>query len=134
MAFDVERVKQDLIAWLRAWFLQNGDGCSAVIGISGGKDSSVTAALCVAALGKERVLGVLMPNGVQYDIADAKLLVRHLGIRHYVVNIAAAYAGVASEAGGTFVMGFPFESIESDVQRDRLMRDVLDFLLKQKDR
>ena len=96
MAFDVERVKQDLIAWLRAWFLQNGDGCSAVIGISGGKDSSVTAALCVAALGKERVLGVLMPNGVQYDIADAKLLVRHLGIRHYVVNIAAAYAGVES--------------------------------------
>ena len=53
-------------------------------------------------------------------------------VMRYVEN--GRTAGVASEAGGTFVMGFPFESIESDVQRDRLMRDVLDFLLKQKDR
>lgn len=94
MTFDVQKVKKDLIAWLRDWFDQNGRGCNAVIGISGGKDSSVTAALCVAALGKERVVGVLMPNGVQADIDDAKLLVEHLGIRHYVVNIKEAYDGV----------------------------------------
>ena len=98
MAFNVEKVANDLVNWLNQWFSDNGPGCNAVIGISGGKDSSVTAALCVAALGKERVIGVLMPNGDQYDIDVSEALVRHLGIRSFVVNIKDAYNGVVEAA------------------------------------
>ena len=82
------------IEWIREFFEENGKGCNAVLGISGGKDSSVVAALLVEALGKDRVIGVLMPNGEQADIDMAKLLVNHLGIKHYVVNIKEAYNGI----------------------------------------
>lgn len=98
MAFNVEKVTNDLVKWLNDWFNENGPGCNAVIGISGGKDSSVTAALCVHALGADRVIGVLMPNGEQYDIDVSEALVRHLGIRSYVVNIKDAYEGVVNAA------------------------------------
>jgi NAD+ synthase len=98
MAFNVEKVKNDLVKWLNDWFAENGPGCSAVIGISGGKDSSVTAALCVEALGKDRVIGVLMPNGDQYDIDVSEALVKHLGIRSFTVNIKDAYDGVVNAA------------------------------------
>ena len=98
MAFNVEKVTNDLVKWLNDWFNENGPGCNAVIGISGGKDSSVTAALCVAALGKDRVIGVLMPNGDQYDIDVSEALVKHLGIRSFVVNIKDAYDGVVNAA------------------------------------
>ncbi|MEE0844432.1 MAG: NAD(+) synthase, partial [Ruminococcus sp.] len=85
--FDAALVKKDCIEWIRKFFEENGPGCNAVVGISGGKDSSIVAALCVEALGKERVIGVLMPNGVQADIDMAQLLVNHLGIKHYVINV-----------------------------------------------
>ena len=98
MAFNVAKVTDDLVKWLNDWFEENGPGCNAVIGISGGKDSSVTAALCVRALGADRVIGVLMPNGDQYDIDVSEALVRHLGIRSYVVNIKDAYDGVVNAA------------------------------------
>ena len=98
MAFNVEKVTNDLVKWLNDWFDENGPGCNAVIGISGGKDSSVTAALCVRALGADRVIGVLMPNGEQYDIDVSEALVKHLGIRSYVVNIKDAYEGVVNAA------------------------------------
>ncbi len=88
--FDAKQVKQDCVAWIRSFFEQNGPDCNAVVGISGGKDSSVAAALCVEALGRDRVIGVLMPQGEQHDIDMAYLLVHHLGIRHYVVNIREA--------------------------------------------
>lgn len=94
MMFDAERVKNECVAWIRGFFEENGPGCNAVIGISGGKDSSIAAALCVEALGKERVIGVLMPCGEQADIDMAYLLVNHLGIRHYVVNIKDAVEGL----------------------------------------
>ena len=92
--FDPIKVKNDCVQWIREFFEENGPGCNAVIGISGGKDSSIVAALCVEALGKDRVIGVLMPNGEQHDIDMAKLLVNHLGIRHYIVNIKDADEGV----------------------------------------
>ena len=91
---DMMQVKTDCINWIRQFFAENGPDCNAVIGISGGKDSSVAAALCVEALGKERVIGVLMPCGEQHDIDCAFQLVNHLGIRHYVVNIKAAVDGL----------------------------------------
>ena len=91
---DVMKMKNDCVAWIRDFFENNGKDCNAVIGISGGKDSSVAAALCVEALGKERVIGVLMPRGEQQDIDKAYMLVNHLGIRRYEVNIQDAYQGV----------------------------------------
>ena len=92
--FDAVKVKDQCVAWIRAFFQENGPGCNAVIGISGGKDSSVAAALCVEALGKDRVIGVLMPMGIQPDIDAAYRLVDHLGIRHYEINIHEAMAGI----------------------------------------
>lgn len=85
--FDSERVKRQCVAWIRDFFAQNGTDCCAVVGISGGKDSSTVAALCAEALGRERVIGVLMPCGEQADIDMAYLLVRHLQIRQYVIDI-----------------------------------------------
>lgn len=92
--FDALKVKNECVNWIRDFFEHCGKGCNAVIGISGGKDSSVAAALCVEALGKDRVIGVLMPNGEQADIDCAFGLVEHLGIKHYVVNIKDAVDGV----------------------------------------
>lgn len=85
--FDAVKIKNECVGWIRDFFCQNGPDCNAVVGISGGKDSSVAAALCVEALGKDRVIGVLMPQGEQHDIDMAYLLVKTLGIKHFVVNI-----------------------------------------------
>lgn len=92
--FDAKRVKNRCVAWIQEFFRQNGPDCNAVVGISGGKDSSVVAALCVEALGKDRVLGVLMPCGEQQDIDMARLLVSHLGIASYEINIREAVEAV----------------------------------------
>lgn len=92
--FDAIKVKNDVVNWIREFFEANGKDSPAVLGISGGKDSSVVAALCVEALGKDRVVGVLMPNGEQADIDMAKLLVEHLGIKHYIINIKDAVEGL----------------------------------------
>ena len=92
--FDAERIKNECVLWIRDFFEKNGKDCNAVVGISGGKDSSVAAALCVEALGKDRVIGVLMPQGEQHDIDMAYLLVNHLGIKHYVVNVKDAVDAV----------------------------------------
>lgn len=92
--FNAVEVKNQCVAWIKQFFEKNGPQCKAVVGISGGKDSSVVAALCVEALGKERVVGVLMPCGQQSDIDMAKKLVNHLGIASIEVNIEAAVNGV----------------------------------------
>ena len=92
--FNAEKVKNECIEWIREFFNKNGPDCNAVVGISGGKDSSIAAALCVEALGKDRVVGVLMPQGEQHDIDMAYLLVNHLGIRHYVINIKEAVESI----------------------------------------
>lgn len=92
--FDAVKVKDECVQWIRDFFEENGPGCNAVLGISGGKDSSIAAALCVEALGKDRVMGVLMPCGEQHDIDMAYMLVNHLDIKHYVVNIKDAIEGL----------------------------------------
>lgn len=99
--FDAVKVKNECVEWIRNFFEKNGKDCNAVVGISGGKDSSIVAALCVEALGKERVIGVLMPCGEQHDIDMAKLLVDTLGIKHYIVNIKDAVDGI--------IKNIPFE-------------------------
>lgn len=99
--FNVEKITNDCVCWIKDFFENNGKDCNAIIGISGGKDSSVAAALCVKALGKDRVIGVLMPKGVQADIDAARLLVKHLDIKNYEINIKDAYEGL--------VNAFPFK-------------------------
>lgn len=101
MNFDAKKVTKDIVQWIRDWFETNGKGCNAIVGISGGKDSSVAAALCVEALGRERVIGVLMPNGEQSDIDMSRLLVKHLGIAHYVINIRDGYDGLLAQIRDT---------------------------------
>ena len=98
--FDALKVKNDCVNWIRKFFEENGKGCNAIIGISGGKDSSVAAALCVEALGRERVIGVLMPCGEQHDIDMAQLLVDHLKIKHFVINVKDAVNGVIKSLEG----------------------------------
>ena len=88
--FNAKLVKDQCVEWIRDFFKNNGPDCNAIIGISGGKDSSVAAALCVEALGKDRVIGVLMPQGEQHDIDMAYMLVNHLGIKHYEIDIEDA--------------------------------------------
>lgn len=94
--FDAIKIKNECVEWIREFFLENGPDCNAVIGISGGKDSSVAAALCVEAIGKDRVIGVLMPCGEQADIDCAYKLCNHLGIKHFVVNVKDAIEGLKS--------------------------------------
>jgi len=89
-SLNAEALKEQAVQWIRDWFEENGKGCNAVVGISGGKDSSVVAALCVEALGKDRVIGVLMPNHKQNDINYAYMLVETLGIKHIVCDIGDA--------------------------------------------
>jgi NAD+ synthase len=94
--FDAVKVKDECIKWIQNFFENNGKDCNAVVGISGGADSSVVAALLVEALGKDRVVGVLMPDGEQIDIGDSIKLVRHLGIKWLVADISDAVCGVKS--------------------------------------
>ena len=101
--FNPKAAKDSIIKWIKEWMDKNGKGCSVVIGISGGKDSTITAALCVEALGKDRVFGVLMPNGMQKDIEDAISAVKHLGIRSSIVNIKKSYDAVLDSIQTGFI-------------------------------
>lgn len=85
--FDAEEMKKRTVDWIRTFFKENGPKSKAVVAISGGKDSSVVAALCVEALGKDRVFGVLLPQGEQPDIDASLMLVDHLGIDYVIINI-----------------------------------------------
>ncbi len=97
MDFNAVKVKNDIVEWIKNWFNENGKGCKGVLGISGGKDSSVVAALLVEALGKENVVGVLMPNGEQFDIDVSRELVEFLGIESVTINIKDAFCGFLNE-------------------------------------
>lgn len=86
---------QALVASMSRWMqerLKDTGAKQALVGISGGKDSSVVAALCVQAFGKDRVIGLLMPDGTQSDIAFAQALCSHLDIRHDTFDIQAVTA------------------------------------------
>lgn len=97
-SFDANKVKDDLILWIMDWFEQNGKDCNAIVGISGGIDSSVVSALCVEALGKDRVIGVKMPDGYQEDEDIADMLIEHLCIRSYRMDIEGARLELYNQA------------------------------------
>ena len=96
-------MKDEIVTWLRNWFDKNGKDCNAIIGISGGKDSSVVAALCVEALGKGRVFGVLMPDGEQDDIEYSYKLVEHLDIQYFTINIQPMKSALVEQIHDIFI-------------------------------
>lgn len=87
MLRDADKTKKEIIEWIQQYFEKKAPDCSAIIGISGGKDSSVAAALCAEAIGAERLIGVLMPNGKQEDILYARELTDYLNIPSMELNI-----------------------------------------------
>ena len=95
--FDAKKVKNDIVNWITKWFEENGKDCNAIVGISGGVDSSVVTALCVKALGKNRVFGIKMPCGEQPDIEHANMLIKYLGIKSYTMNIWDAVIGIDNQ-------------------------------------
>ena len=105
MLTDPKKIKDEIVAWIREYFAENGPTASAVVGISGGKDSSVVAALLTEALGPGRVVGVLMPNGIQPDIADSEEIVNLLGIPHVTVNIMDGFNGMSAAINEALATG-----------------------------
>lgn len=98
--FDVQKTTEKLIDWIRDYFKENAsENTKAIIGLSGGKDSSVAAALCVRALGKDRVIGVMMPQGEQFDIDVAYRLAGILEIQTYEINIGKTVNELINEIG-----------------------------------
>lgn len=95
--FDSQRTKEEVVNWIRDWFENNGRTCNAVVGISGGKDSTIVAALCVEALGRDRVIGVMMPNIAQADIEDSFAVVEHLGIQHYMIPVTMPVTDILNQ-------------------------------------
>lgn len=97
---NIKKEKENVINWIKKYFENNGKGCKAIVGISGGTDSSVVATLCKEALGKENVIGILMPKGKQHDIDIARKLVEHIGIKYYEINIEKPVDMLAELIGG----------------------------------
>lgn len=95
--FDARDVYYELLDFIKDFFKDKKG--YAIVGISGGKDSTVCAALLTEALGKERVIGVMMPNGEQADISDSKKVISTLGIRGVEINIKGMYSDLTSRIG-----------------------------------
>lgn len=94
--FNANKIKDEIVLWIRNYFDRNGKGAPAVVGISGGKDSSVAAALCARAIGADRVCGILMPRWEQWDIGVSRDLAAFLGIRHWTVNVGSCADSILS--------------------------------------
>lgn len=113
----MQKLTKDVIEWIRDYFKDNHDG-KIIVGVSGGKDSTITAALCVEALGADRVIGVLMPNGIQSDIADARDICEHLGIYFLEVDMEEAYEGIVDNIAIAFTeknrLKNPFWTVRSN--------------------
>ena len=109
--FNVENVTKTLIDWVKVWFSHNGPGCNAVLGISGGKDSTIAAKIMVEALGKDRVIGVMLPNGEQHDKNVAEEVCKYLGIRYYDWNIGDVFNSFLS----TYAKSIPEPTTEQSM-------------------
>ena len=95
--FNVKEATEQCITWIQNWFKENGPDCKAVIGISGGKDSTVAAALLTKALGTDRVFGVLLPNGIQSDINVSEEVCDYLGIKNITINMEDAFDALQTQ-------------------------------------
>ena len=100
--FDAKKVKEQLVEWLRNYFDNNGQPINAVVGCSGGKDSTVVLAALTEAIGADRIYAVLMPNGEQADIEDSYKVCEFLGLKPYVCNIQDGYNGILGAVAREF--------------------------------
>lgn len=115
-------MKESIIQWIKDWFDTQSNGAEGiVIGISGGKDSTVVAKLCVEAIGKERVFGVLMPNGEQKDIADSKRVCELLDIDYVIVNINTSYLSIIDNIISEYSHDFSSERKTKLDSKNRIM-------------
>lgn len=96
-SFDAKKTKDEIVTWIRNYFRKNGPDCNAVVGMSGGKDSTIVAALCCEALGKDRVFGVIMPNTAMKDSDIAVEICEYLDIDYMDINIGEAYDSLTEE-------------------------------------
>lgn len=124
--FDTKKTTQELIEWIRNYFDENGKDSVATIGISGGKDSSVVAKLCLEALGRDRVIGVLMPCGEQHDIGYSQELCEILGIKNVTINIQDTLKTLSSDLlDGISKLGYSMNSITTINTPARIRMSVL---------
>ena len=120
--FNAKMATDACIQWIQDWFTENGDGCNAVIGISGGKDSTVVAALLKRALGPERVIGVMLPDGIQPDISDSYEIVKNLKIQSIKYDISCATDAMLDNMSGLshIAARMGFTQFPSQQTRDNL--------------
>ena len=114
----MKSLKDECVAWIRDWFEKNGPTCSAVIGMSGGKDSTVTAALCAEALGPDRVVGISMPAEGQ-SLNEADEICKYLGIRYFCFPIGRIEAE-CDALGSLLPDGFSLQTIQNIPPRIRM--------------
>lgn len=95
--FDAKKTKNEIIQWIREYFRRNGADCNAIVSMSGGKDSTIVAALCVEALGADRVIGVIMPDVKMEDFSLAAEICDYLNIEHVDINIGTAVTSLMTE-------------------------------------
>ena len=100
--FDAKQTAEKLVKWLKDYFDNNGQPINAVVGCSGGKDSTVVLAALTKAIGPDRIYAILMPNGEQADIDDSYKICEYLGLKPHVCNIQDAYNGVVGSVSGEF--------------------------------
>ena len=111
-------LKDQCVAWIRDWFGRNGSSCSAVLGMSGGKDSTIAAALCAEALGPDRVIGVAMPAEGQ-SLNEADEICKYLGIRYLCLPIGKIEAA-CDELGSLLSEGFSVQTLQNIPPRIRM--------------
>ena len=99
--FNAGQAVNNIISWVKEFYFNFDDYKKAVIGISGGKDSTIAATILCKALGKDRVIGVSIPNGEQGDMADVDAVFELLGIKRYTVNILDAYSSILNQVALT---------------------------------
>lgn len=92
-------LKEKVVDWVRNYLNSFGGNTKAIIGISGGKDSTIAAKVCVEAVGADRVIGVLMPEGEQHDIDVSYKVCKYLGIKYYEINIANPVVALGNVIG-----------------------------------
>lgn len=131
--FNVEKVTNDCIQWIRDWREENGPGCNFIVGISGGVDSLVAAELCVEAIGADKVLGVIMPNREQDDIdvalEKAQETINH---KHALDKEFRSCESQIKEALGVDVYIIPKDDFDKRVYKT-LSKDDISFVGRTKD-
>lgn len=105
---NIKEQSEKVVKWTRDWFNNKGENSIAIIGISGGVDSSTSAAILKEAIGVKRIIAVKMPCGVQKDIDYSNKLIEHLGLKSVEINIGNTYEELTKEIRKAEINGNAF--------------------------